>query len=154
MTGTLGFWQEKLSKRFAMLLFATALNSLGILSTAAAQNQGGEQGTVYVVRRTGITGALNGYSIFMDGEFICKLNNKKYSVHQVPAGSHSFNVRFDGKNDRKDKEHLVVEIEAGREHFITIEQHAGLTNKVSLQELAISPGKRALEDVTRDDSCR
>ena len=135
-------------------LFVFALLFGAVPQELSAQEGGGEYGTVYVIRRTGYSGALDGYSIFMDGTRICVLNNKKYSVHQVPAGRHSFNVRFGGKNDNKDKEHLEIEVEAGRDYYITVEQRGSLVNKVSLQELAGSSGKRALEDVTRDDSCR
>ncbi len=120
----------------------------------SAQDGADDQGTVYVIRRAGYAGALEGYSIFMDGERICVLNNKKYSVHQVSVGKHSFNVRFNGKRDKGNKDLLVIDIEADRDHYITIEQHNGFKSKVRLQELAASSGKRALEDVTRDDSCR
>ena len=121
---------------------------------AHAQGGGQEQGTVYLIRSSGFSGALDGYSIFMDGQRICVLNNKKYSVHQVPAGEHSFNVRFDGKTEKANKEPLVMQIEAGREYYINVLQREGIVSKVTLQELAGSSGKRALEDVSRDDSCR
>jgi len=134
--------------------FLVALIAALTPPSAVAQEAAPEQGTVYFIRRTGFAGALDGYSIFMDGERICVLNNKKYSVHQVSAGKHSFNVRFNGKGDKEKKEHLEIEIEPGREHYITLEQRAGLTTTVTMQELAASTGKRALEDVTRDDSCR
>jgi hypothetical protein len=131
-----------------MLLFAA------MPQQANAQSGGKGQGTVYLIRRTGVMGALDGYSIFMDGQRICVLNNKKYSVHQVPAGEHRFNVRFDGKTEKANKEPLVLQIEAGREYYINVLQREGFTSKVTLQELAGSSGKRALEGVSRDDSCR
>lgn len=109
---------------------------------------------MYLIRRTGVSGSIDGYSIFMDGERICVLNNKRYTVHQVSPGNHSFNIRFNGKEDKERKEHLDITVESGREYYINVEQRSGFTNKVSLQELAASSGKRALEEVTRDDSCR
>lgn len=106
------------------------------------QAQGGdaEQGTVYLIRRTGFTGAIDGYGIFMDGERICLLNNKKYAIHQVPAGEHRFSVRFNGKTDKEEKDPLVLVIEAGKTYYITVQQRNGVTSKVNLLELASSFG--------------
>lgn len=111
-------------------------------------------GTVYLMRRTGLSGALDGYSVFMDGWRICLLNNKKYSVHQVPVGEHNFSVRFNGNNEKNSSEQLAITVEAGRDYFITIDQRSGFTVKLTLQELAASTGKRAMEELTRDDNCQ
>lgn len=110
-------------------------------------------GTVHLLRRTGYVGAMDGYSVFMDGWRICLLNNKKYSVHQVPKGEHRFSVRIDGNNEKENAEGLVVEVEAGRVHYISIDQRNSFTTKLTLQELAGSTGKKAMEDLTRDDNC-
>ncbi|MEX1132388.1 MAG: DUF2846 domain-containing protein [Flavobacteriales bacterium] len=140
--------------RTPLLMIAILLLMAVVLpGTVQAQIGADAMGTVYVLRRTGYTGFADGYSIFMDGNRICVLNNKKYSVHQVPAGEHSFSVRFNGSDPKEDGERLTINIESGRDYYLTVTQRNGLKSKVELQELGGSSGKKAMEDVTRDDNC-
>jgi len=52
-----------------------------------------------------------------------------------------------------DTTELVITVEAGKDYYITIDQRSGWTVKLTLQELAVSSGKKAMEDLTRDDNC-
>ena len=67
-------------------------------STTYAQ----ETGTIYFMRKTGISGTVSAFNAFIDGKLVCRLNNKKFSAHEVPAGEHIITVQFSGKN-AKDK---------------------------------------------------
>ena len=138
-----------------IILFSLSFFSNVFLSGLKAQQVGEGEGTVYLMRRTGYNGSLDGYSIFMDGQLICVLNNNKYTVHKVPAGKHDFSIQFNGKQVKDKTEKLEVEVSTNGEYYINVEQRNGwATVKVKLQELAGSSGKRAMEDVVRDDSCR
>jgi hypothetical protein len=135
-----------------------ALGMLMVMTVALpglvhAQTATDTVGTVYLMRRTGYSGFMDGYSIFMDGWRICTLNNKKYSVHQVPAGEHRFSVRFNGSNEKEEGEFLTVVIERGREYYLMVDQRNGFNARVTLQELAGSSGKKAMEQLTKDQNC-
>ena len=138
-------WQRP----FLILLLLAACWS----TDSMAQGSSETTGTVYLLRRTGYSGSMDGYSVFMDGSRICLLNNKKYSVHQVPVGEHKFSVRFNGNNEKESTEQVVITVGAGKDYYITIDQRSGWTVKLTLQELAASSGKKAMEDLTRDDNC-
>jgi len=73
-----------------LLLFLTSLSAQ-------------ETAEVYVLRKTGYSGSAIGFNLIMDGELLCKARNKRYSIHQVPAGDHSFQARIFGKKKMKKK---------------------------------------------------
>lgn len=135
--------------QLTLLLFSVVCST-----TLVAQDNSLESGTVYLLRRTGISGAADGYSVFMDGQRLCVLNNKRYSVHMVQAGVHKFSVRFNGNNEKKTPDYLEIAVEPGKDYYIALDQVNGLTVKLTLQELAASSGKKAMEDLTKDDNCK
>jgi len=138
-----------MSKGFILLpaLFVLALCS-------AAHGQAGT-GTVHLLRSTGYVGAGTGYSVFMDGERICALNNKRYSVHEVPAGSHSFTARQSGTNEKGSAEPLTLEVEAGKSYYIQISQRtSGVIAKLEWTELTENSGKAAMAKLKEDKNCR
>jgi hypothetical protein len=80
---------------------------------AASDLHAQENGTVYFMRSTGFQGSASAFTAFIDGELACKLNNKKYSIHEVAAGEHQFTVQFGGKKSKKKAEPITINIEAG-----------------------------------------
>ena len=53
---------------------------------------------VYFMRSTGFTGSAQGFTVFIDDVVVCKLNNKRFSIHDVAPGKHIFSVQFAGKS--------------------------------------------------------
>lgn len=72
----------------------------------------------------------------------------------VQAGVHKFSVRFNGNNEKKTPDYLEIAVEPGKDYYIALDQVNGLTVKLTLQELAASSGKKAMEDLTKDDNCK
>lgn len=114
---------------------------------------GGQTGTVYLMRRTGYSGSLGSYAVFMDGTRICTVNNKQYSVHQVKEGSHRFTVRVSGSEEKESAEPLMLTIEAGKTYYLSLVQRTGWKINLSLAELMESSGKAALTDLKLDTKC-
>ena len=92
-----------------LLLFLTSLSAQ-------------ETAEVYVLRKTGYSGSAVGFNLIMDGELLCKARNKRYSIHQVPAGDHSFQARIFGKKKMKKKsmEPLDLTFEAGETYYLQL----------------------------------
>ena len=72
------------------------LVSLAVVSTVNAQDKKVETGKICFLRSTGMRGAAVSFKTFIDGNLYCKLNNKRYSVHEVPVGKHDIFVQFRG----------------------------------------------------------
>ena len=90
----------------------------------------------------------------MDGERICALNNKRFSKHEVPVGSHSFTARFTGKNEKDSAEPLVIQVEAGKNYYIRLTQRGGVSAKLSWTELTENSGKIAIAELKEDQNCK
>lgn len=137
-------------KTSALLVLITTA-CIAWTSPASAQDP---TGTVYLLRNTGRSGSVDGYSIFMDGQRICVLNNMRYSKHEVPVGEHRFTIRFDGTNESAKATPLTVAVKAGMEYYVWVQQRGGLITKVDLQELAEGSGKTSLAELTEDPNCQ
>ena len=42
-----------------------------------------ETGKICFIRSTGFQGSATAFKTFIDEQFVCKLNNKRYSIHEV-----------------------------------------------------------------------
>jgi len=81
----------------------------------------------------------------MDGELLCKARNKRYSIHQVPAGDHSFQARIFGKKKMKKKsmEPLDLTFEAGETYYLQLNlKTRAFDSQVDVQEITKSSGTK------------
>ncbi len=56
--------------------------------------------TIYFIRSTGLQGGAVPFSTFIDNQRICKLNNNRYSVHEINPGKHNITMQFRGKKPK------------------------------------------------------
>jgi len=77
-----------------------------------------ENGLIYFIRGKGFQGSATGFSALIDGERVCKLNNRKYSFHKISPGTHEISVQFAGKKGKRKAEILELNIEAGGTYYI------------------------------------
>ena len=88
------------------------------------QNQNGhpdsakQSGKVYYMRSTGFSGSAQGFTVFIDDNIVCKLNNKRYSIHEVAPGIRRFSVQFAGKSSKEKAERIEINIEAGKVYLV------------------------------------
>jgi len=59
----------------------------------AAWSQTGT-GKVHFIRSTGFYGSAVAFRVFIDDQLVCKLNNNRYSIHEIPVGQHNILVEF------------------------------------------------------------
>ena len=104
-------------------------------------------GLVYFLRGKGHAGSATAFSAIIDGNRVCKLNNRSYSVHNVDPGEHEFKAQFGGKKGKKKAEIVVIEIEAGKTYYIHMIMQASFwINDVSAQEITRNSALRLFEE--------
>ena len=128
-----------------------------LIVTTSSVSLATEAGKIHFLRKTGFHGSGKAYSIFIDGERVCKLSNKRFTVHEVEAGPHEIFVQFYGK-EQKQKEKvtpLILEVEAGRDHYIQVNQEVGLfTSRATFQEITKGSADLIMPKLKgRDEDC-
>ena len=104
-----------------------------------------ENGKVYFIRSEGFQAPAAAFNLFVDQKIVGRLNNKRYSIHEVKPGKHTFSTQFAGKNPRQKAEKIEVEIEAGKTYYIQVKfQHGLFKNKLHFKEVKEDEAKALL----------
>src|ERR1700730_3570386 len=82
---------------------------------AQAQN-----GKVYFMRSEGFQAPASAFNIFIDQKFVGRLNNKRFSIHDVKPGKHTFTIQFAGKKASDKAEKTEKLVEAGKTYYIEV----------------------------------
>lgn len=113
-----------------------------------------ETGKIYFLRSTGFVGSATAFKTFIDGEFVCNLNNKKYSIHEVSAGKHECSVQFGGKISKEKAEKFEVTVEPGKVVYVQIVFETGaFINNVYCEEITENTAKKKMEIMQEDTKC-
>lgn len=142
-----------------MKLLATFLTALVVFCVPQARSQdntGTTPGTatVYFMRSTGFNGSMSGFTAFIDDTLVCKLNNKRYSIHTIQAGPHKFTVQFAGKKSKDKAEPIVIDAEAGKTYYVQmIFQPGAFVNNLYCQEVTENSAKAMLPKLKEDTKC-
>ena len=129
----------------------TLLISVLLISTASF---GQEKAKLYFIRSTGFNGSLTAFTAFVDDTLKCKLNNKKYSIHEISAGEHTISVQFAGKQSKQKAEKITIQMEAGKTYYVQmIFQPGFFVNNLYCQEVTENSAKEILKDLVQDTSC-
>ena len=112
-------------------------------------------GTIYILRSTGFIGSAGAFSTFIDGNLACRINNNKYSIHEVPAGRHQFSIQFYGQKEKNKNDKIVVNVGSGETVFLSVVQIIGfyLNSIVYCDEITEETAKRKLIKLNNDDKC-
>lgn len=111
-------------------------------------------GKVHFIRSTGFYGSAVAFRVFIDDQLVCKLNNNRYSIHEIPVGQHKILVEFGDRKGNLKTEPLVLDIKEGETNYIeiTLFSKFGKTlffcNRVSIYYII-----RALPKCKEDKSC-
>lgn len=114
-----------------------------------------QNGKVYFMRSTGFSGSAQGYTVFIDDIVVCKLNNKRYAIHEVARGTHRFSVQFAGKSSKEKAERIEINIEAGKTYYIQLVSQSGLLkNNLYCQEVTENSARTVLSNLKEDKNCQ
>jgi hypothetical protein len=131
------------------LLFAVLF-----LLTFSFSIYGQEMGKIYFLRSTGFQGSAAAFKTFIDGELVCKLNNKKYSIHEVSIGKHECSVQFGGKKSKEKAEKFEVQVEAGKSTYVELVFETGIfINNIYCQEVTENTANKKMEIMEEDTKC-
>lgn len=113
-----------------------------------------ETGKVYFMRSTGFQGSAQGFTVFIDDTIVCKLNNKRYSIHEIAPGKYLFSVQFAGKSSKEKAERIEINVEAGKTYYIQlIFQSGAFKNNLYCQEVTESSANKVLPGLQEDKKC-
>ncbi|WP_417941614.1 DUF2846 domain-containing protein [Flavobacterium sp. RS13.1] len=135
----------------------TFLVFLIVIATVQAQDtqQKTETGKIYFLRSTGFAGSAQAFKTFIDEQFVCKLNNKKYSIHEVSTGKHTCSVQFGGKKSKEGAEKFEILVEPGKITYVQVVFETGMwVNNIYCEEITENTAKKKMEQMTEDTECK
>jgi len=113
-----------------------------------------DTGTVYFLRDTGNDGSAWAFRVFVDDHLICKLNNKRFSVHNIKAGEHVFFVQYTGNNPKNEAEKIRIDIQPGKTYYIAlIQKKRAFTENIYCQEITENSAKILMPSLKEDKKC-
>jgi hypothetical protein len=129
---------------------------LGSTCYTQAQDQGNNNsGKVYFFRSTGYDGSAVAFKVFIDEQFVCKLKNKEYSVHDIPPGKHTCSVQFSGKKSKEGSEKFEFNVEAGKEVYMNIAYQSGLVkDNAYFEEITESSAQNMIGKLKEVSDCK
>ena len=137
-----------------LLLMVTLSSGALYAQETPVSDSSNQNAKVYFLRSTGFQGSAQGFTTFIDDKVVCKLNNKRYSIHEVTPGMHNFSVQFAGKNSKEKAERIEIELEAGKIYYIQLIFQTGLLkNNLYCQEVTKSSAKTMM-DKLKEDNCQ
>ena len=110
--------------------------------------------TVFFLRKSGYAGSMAGYEIFIDEKSICKLNNSKYIVREIPPVMHNLSVQIYGKTSKKKAEKLEITAASGETYYIQVTQNSKVyASDTYCKLLDEGEAKLLLAKLNKDDDC-
>jgi hypothetical protein len=139
---------------FYFLLLSVS-NSMFAQSASNSADSIMQTGRVYFMRSTGFNGSAVAFTVFIDDTIVCRLNNKRYSIHEVKPGTHIFSAQFAGKKSKEKAERIEISIEAGKIYYIQlIFQGGAFANNLYCQEVTENSAKKVLPELEEDKKCQ
>ena len=109
---------------------------------------------VYFIRATGAKAKQIAFRVFVDNKLACKINEKKYSVHQISSGKHEFSAQFKGSKIKKRTIMHDVVLEADHTYYYHIKvEVSGLGNRPYLELLDREAGEIFVRKFELDNKC-
>lgn len=107
-------------KKTLLLILMTSFGLTSMLIAQDSDTTKNQNGTIYLLRYTGFGASATGFKTFIDGQFVCKLNNNKYSIHEVTPGKHFFSVQIGGKKSKEGAEKFEITVEPEGTYYIQV----------------------------------
>jgi len=127
-------------------LISVSLNAQGDSTT--------QNGKVYFMRSTGFQGSAQGFTVFIDDVVVCKLNNKRFSIHEIAPGKHIFSVQFAGKSSKEKAERIEITVEPGKTYYIQLIFQTGfIKNNLYCQEVTENSARTVMSGLEEDKKC-
>jgi hypothetical protein len=106
-------------------------------------------GQICFIRTTGYVGSAVNFKVYIDDSLACKLKNKTYSLHTVPAGTHTVAASNTGLSSPKKSAPFTITVEEGKITYVDVIW----ANKVSCQEITKNSADVKLEKAKQNTKC-
>jgi hypothetical protein len=134
----------------AIAAVATTLSSFA--PKANSESKIAENATIYIYRVGQFSGAAANWSIWADGQKICKISNNKFLKLELPAGKHEFNAKVGGVGILKKETNVEIEAESGRSYYIACNIKTSFTRaRLELIEVTKSTADKQMAKMTVDN---
>lgn len=138
----------------SFLFSIMASSAFSQTTDTASATAAGATAKVVFMRATGGQGAATAFSTFIDDQLVCRLNNKRFSTHSIPAGAHTVSVQVAGKEANEKGEHITINAEAGKTYYIQLVSKVGLLiNNLSCKVVTEDDAKTVLSKLKEDSDC-
>lgn len=127
----------------------------GLICLVYTSGYSQETATVYFIRSTGMVGFAQAYMAFIDGQLTCKLNNNRFSIHQVQPGEHTITVQFYGKKAKPSAEPIQIVMEPGNTYYVQmVYTQSFMSDNLYCQEVTENSAKKILRNCVQDTKCQ
>ena len=110
-----------------------------------------EKGEIIFIRKTGIAGWAIPFKTFINEDLVCKINNKRFSKHEVEAGSYLCTAQFYGKKRNIKRENASIEVRAGEKKYVLLQMDYGLFyNSLSTIEIPEKTALKIISEIKED----
>lgn len=139
------------------LLSLLILLCFGVLTSAfrtdSAENRSTDDvATIYIYRGGQFFASAINYSIYVNGEKICKLSNNKYIEYKAKPGKIVLTAQRGGLEVFKRETELELDTEAGKKYYVKGEVKSSITRtRLELSEVTENTSKRDMKDMTVDN---
>lgn len=136
------------------IVFAFLVSLTSILFTTAQENEKIETGKICFLRSTGFSGSAAAFKTYIDGELVCRLNNKKFSLHEVKVGSHECYVQFGGLKINEKAEKCKIFVELGKITYVQFFlENDILSFRIYGEEIAENIAVQKMKKMKEDIKC-
>jgi hypothetical protein len=127
---------------------------LAISLNTFSQSDSLQTGKVYFIRSI-FDLSLKAFKLFIDSTFVCKLDENRYSVHDVTTGKHYFSVQLAGKKSKKKAERIPIDIKAGQSYYIELVfQKTAFFPNLYCIEVTENSALPILNKLKQDNNCK
>ena len=131
-----------MNKILSVFFVILVSNSLYAQNTNGSQDQNGK---VYFLRSDVFPPLAGAYIVFIDGTIVSRLNNKRFSIHNVTPGAHVVSSQILGNKPGKKVDKDKKQIEAGKTYYIQVFYKHGLfSNELKTKEIDENSAKKLL----------
>jgi hypothetical protein len=110
---------------------------------------------IIFMRSTGYQGSLGAFTAFIDDQLVCRLNNKRYSMHLVAPGDHTVSAQFAGKKSKEKAERVSMRTEGGKTYYVQFIINTGMfVNNLYCQEVTENSARLILPSLKEDTNCQ
>ncbi|WP_338872423.1 DUF2846 domain-containing protein [Spirosoma sp. SC4-14] len=108
--------------------------------------------TIYIYRGGQFFGSGLNYSIYVNGQKICKLSNNKYIEYKTKPGKLSITAQRGGVELFKRETELELDTEAGKKYYVKGDVKSSITRtRLEMSEVTENTAKRDMKDMTVDN---